>query len=429
MPINFNNKLIPVISIVVVLGLVFLLTKSCGPSTPVDTPMKVVPEPPSPEADSPADTIKTLTANVSELINEVDALRKDNATLRDERDEIESRLTAQFRSELRTSQTTAGHTSDISWQEFSLIEAQIADLTSAVERLADDQSIHNLPLNSRTNGVSSSAGLFVDSYKWVQPLDQTDSGDPLLAYKSESRATPKITIPQNATLVDATIMTALIGRVPIDGRVQDPMPFKVLTGTKNLAANGFSIKGLRGMVWSGWAVGDWTLACVTGHLNSVTYVFEDETIANHAIDGVGQADQALAWISDAHGVPCIGGERKTNAARLLIQQVLLNASKSAANSAAAFETTRSLDLLGGAHSQITGDFERYLLGQSLAEGAQSATQWLTARADQEFDAVYVPAGAQVAIHVNQEIHLDYDQGGRQLNYEKSVQVPYRDRLD
>ena len=32
------------------------------------------------------------------------------------------------------------------------------------------------------------------------------------------------------------------------------------------------------MVWSGTAVGDWTLSCVTGRLESVTFVFDDGTI-------------------------------------------------------------------------------------------------------------------------------------------------------
>ena len=56
------------------------------------------------------------------------------------------------------------------------------------------------------------------------------------------------------------------------------MPFKVITGKENLAANGLRIPGIEGMIWSGTAVGDWTLSCVTGKLESVTFVFEDGTI-------------------------------------------------------------------------------------------------------------------------------------------------------
>ena len=55
-------------------------------------------------------------------------------------------------------------------------------------------------------------------------------------------------------------MTALIGRVPIDGTVNDPYPFKVLIGPDNLTANGIDIPDVAGAVVSGTASGDWTLS-------------------------------------------------------------------------------------------------------------------------------------------------------------------------
>jgi integrating conjugative element protein (TIGR03752 family) len=61
-------------------------------------------------------------------------------------------------------------------------------------------------------------------------------------------------VPRNATLIGSTAMTALVGRVPIQGQVRDPMPFKVITGAENLAANGLRLPGVQGMVWSGTAV-------------------------------------------------------------------------------------------------------------------------------------------------------------------------------
>ncbi|MXW06539.1 MAG: TIGR03752 family integrating conjugative element protein, partial [Gammaproteobacteria bacterium] len=69
MPWKFNNKLIPVISVLAVLGVMFIVVKSCNNEVPQDPVMNFVPESPAPDADSPADTIKTLTANVGELIS------------------------------------------------------------------------------------------------------------------------------------------------------------------------------------------------------------------------------------------------------------------------------------------------------------------------------------------------------------------------
>jgi hypothetical protein len=41
---------------------------------------------------------------------------------------------------------------------------------------------------------------------------------------------PAYTLPRNSTLVGSTGMTALIGRIPIKGNVDDPYPFKVIVG-------------------------------------------------------------------------------------------------------------------------------------------------------------------------------------------------------
>lgn len=59
-------------------------------------------------------------------------------------------------------------------------------------------------------------------------------------------------------------MTALLGRVPINGTVTDPYPFKVLIGRDNLTANGIDLPDVEGAIVSGTASGDRTLSCVRG---------------------------------------------------------------------------------------------------------------------------------------------------------------------
>lgn len=51
---------------------------------------------------------------------------------------------------------------------------------------------------------------------------------------------PVYTLPEHSTLIGCRAMTAQLGRVPIDGKVTDPYPFKVLIGKDNLTA----IRGL-----------------------------------------------------------------------------------------------------------------------------------------------------------------------------------------
>ncbi|EGH18019.1 hypothetical protein Pgy4_34231, partial [Pseudomonas savastanoi pv. glycinea str. race 4] len=83
---------------------------------------------------------------------------------------------------------------------------------------------------------------------------------------------------QNSTLMGSVAMSALIGRVPVDGTVNDPYPFKVLIGPDNLTANGIDLPDVAGAVASGTASGDWTLSCVRGQIKSLTFVFNDGTV-------------------------------------------------------------------------------------------------------------------------------------------------------
>lgn len=118
-------------------------------------------------------------------------------------------------------------------------------------------------------------------------------------------------------------MTALIGRVPIDGSVNDPYPFKVLIGPDNLTANGIDIPDVASAVVSGTASGDWTLSCVRGQIRSVTFAFHDGTIRTEPEDGGRNSNRqqdsgsgnsstqdGLGWISDPYGIPCVSGERR-----------------------------------------------------------------------------------------------------------------------
>ena len=419
MPWKFNNKLIPIISVLAVLGVMFLVVKSCNNDVSEDPFMNFVPESPAPDADSPADTIKTLTANVGELISEVDALRRDHASLREERDDIEANIARQFAAEfrdLRQEQDIQASTSD-DWQR---IQDRIEEISSALEALALDSVPGSYQIgNDNVAGIEGIDTVVSSTYVWLNPLETEFSSSTYGGVASEANIDPVITVPINATLIDSTALTALIGRVPANGRVQDPMPFKVLTGNVNLAANGKTIEGIEGMMWSGWAVGDWTLSCVSGHVDSVTFVFSDGTIQSiESTQSSGDSNQALGWISDPFGNPCIPGERKSNASSYLLQQSLLNTSIAAGESAAALETTHTLNPTGAIQSYVTGDVSRYLLGNTLSGGLQSTSDWLTRRAEQEFDAVLLPAGHKVAIHVQQELQINYDREGRKLNHDQ-----------
>jgi integrating conjugative element protein (TIGR03752 family) len=445
-----SNRLLPIIGGTVAVMAIFVALKSCG-SDEVGRnrlAMQHVPRAPSPDVDTPAETIKTLTARVAELTNQVKALRKENDQLLQRDGEIENAVTARVKRELAEQRAREDEASA------SLLSA----LTQRIDELAGRVSSAGTGYIGATPtttpgpdipvglGLSGTPGTAVPVV-WVEPLDRAAQGErdtggfSGLARRTESllhkdtgsrkdSLTPKVepnepravyTVPRNATLIGSTAMTALVGRIPVKGKVQDPMPFKLLVGADNLAANGLAIPGIEGMVWSGTAVGDWTLACVTGRLTSVTFVFADGTIRTISSD-----DQAhpLGWISDERGIPCISGERITNAPAFLAQRMAVTALQAAADATAQAETTTTVSDSGTGITSVTGDAGPYVLGKTVTGGAAEIRRWLDERLEQSFDAVFVHPGVQLAVHVDQRLDIDYDPKGRKLSHAASLD-PYR----
>ena len=410
-----TSRLLPIIGGLALLVAFVVVMKSCSDSETEVASLASVPEAPSPDADSPADTIKTLTANVSELITEVETLRRDNNALRIEARERATEISNQVSREISTFNRDRVDDQRVRNSDLELLQQRIDELSSELE------SNYALLASANTQAIPlpEHLGLASPVYSWLAPIGQ-DATSALGSFDIETTpAKAVLTVPRNATLIDSTVMTALVGRVPLNGHVRDPMPFKVLTGAENLAANGLKIEDVHGMVWSGLAFGDWTLSCVSGRLDSVTFVFEDGSIRTISVatDSQSETQQSLGWISDEYGVPCLAGERKSNAGAYLSQQLGIGAMKAAAEATAAVETTNNLSILGASQNIVDGDIGNYVLGKTAAGAADATALWLAQRANQEYDAIFVPAGQKVAIHVDRELQIDLEQGGRKLSHE------------
>ena len=463
MAIATSNRLLPLIAGVVVLMLLFVTLKSCSNGSDDRLSLDAVPQAPVPDADTPADTIKTLTANVAAMTAEVEALRKDNLTLRNEnqrllssREQIEENVATRVKRELLSHEKGKDAQDRLDSGVLSSLTARVDALSQSLTQGKSAKGAGDIPVGLGFDGGGVSPG---DGMVWIEPLDVVDEegigekGNSLLhpvrqtasgALSSASEKAGDITsnlkttrqvytVPRNATLIGSTAMTALVGRVPIQGQVRDPMPFKVITGADNLAANGLTVPGVQGMVWSGTAIGDWTLSCVTGRLDSVTFVFDDGTIRTISSDDRGPQSggdkRPLGWISDEQGIPCISGEKKTNAPAFLTQRIGMMAVQAAADAAAAAETTTVVSESGAASNNVTGDTGTYVLGKAIAGGSDEVSKWLKERQAQSFDAVFVPAGTHVAIHIDVELPIDFDSKGRKLHHAKAIDPYHRTRLD
>jgi integrating conjugative element protein (TIGR03752 family) len=458
MLITNQNRLLPILATIVGLLLLLVLSKSCTDDDTDDVMLDSVPQASAPDADTPADTIKTLTANVAAMTAELQALREANASLGAYNEKL-------LKNSNEIEKTVAGKIEDAfasREEQQSLMNLQA--LSSLSERVdAVSEALTSYSVNLGNAEIPVGLGL-EDDYSssdlvWIEPLEysSSDVSDTYLEkagplnrsraekasqYRSDGSARsssdtnapkPVYTVPRNATLMGSTAMTALLGRVPVRGEVRDPMPFKVITGHDNLAANGLSVPGVEGMIWSGTAIGDWTLSCVTGRLESVTFVFDDGSIrtisSDDREDRSADANRPLGWISDARGIPCVSGQRKSNAAAFLTQRIGVKAIEAASEAAAASQTTTVIRDSGAITSNVGGDSGAFILGKTLADGSNEIAQWLLERQAQNFDAVFVPAGAQIAIHVDRELSIDLEPNGRRLSHATSSKNTISNRLD
>jgi len=453
-----RNRLLPLLAGILVVVVAFAGIRSCAPGEEQDLLLDAVPRASAPDADTPADTIKTLTANVSGMTSQLNALRQDNAALRREnRELIEDRtqIESSIVSRLQDMLDEQGGEPDAPG-----ITVALATLSARVDALAGRLRVEEPAMSSPDPDMPVGLGLDAeyardaeqDAQVWVESLereawqgrdgvmppgrpDRTWSVldrarpalEPLMERKSEEADEVKAevavyTVPRNATLIGSVGMTALVGRVPVQGQVQDPMPFKVITGSENLAANGLRVPGIEGMIWSGTAIGDWTLSCVTGQLESVTFVFEDGTIRTLSSDdsgsgGSGAGDtNSLGWISDAYGIPCVSGERKTNAPAFLAQRIGVMAMEAAGEAVAQAETTTLVNDSGVTSSVVSGKTGKYVLGKAASRGSDELAQWLRERQAQSFDAVFIPAGVELAVHVDHALSIDFQPDGRKLHH-------------
>lgn len=243
------------------------------------------------------------------------------------------------------------------------------------------------------------------------------------------------TLPQNSTLMGSVAMSALIGRVPVDGTVNDPYPFKILIGPDNLTANGIDLPDVAGAVASGTASGDWTLSCVRGQIRSLTFVFNDGTVRTFPApaeesNGGQNNNQAssngsqltiqggLGWISDPYGIPCIAGDRRSNAKEYLGNQSLITAAGAGiAKLLDADENNTSTVFSGnGASFGTTGTQGNSALGTILTGGVNDIRQWMNKLYGEAFAAVYVQPGVKVSVHLDQQLAIDYELKGRKVDY-------------
>ncbi|AMB86015.1 conjugal transfer protein [Pseudomonas agarici] len=427
------------------------------------------------DGDTPSDTLRTIVAESRQLKDQVTKALKNNDDLKQQNDELQKRLLGIDKNmdiKLQSAQDTLKQESQQQSQNM-LDTLQKQYNTLSHKQNTADSSGSDLPIGF---GVQPGDGQRFQGAPgldivWIDPQDATpidvngkpiptgsnqvangfnfptsfgpalDHGQnalssgvqnmaneisPLDARKQVSKI---YTLPQNSTLMGSVAMSALIGRIPIDGTVNDPYPFKVLIGPDNLTANGIDLPDVAGAVANGTASGDWTLSCVRGQIKSLTFVFNDGTVRTlpappeetNSSQNNNQNTGGLGWISDAYGIPCISGERKSNASQYIGSQVLITAAgagaasliKSDPNSSSFTNPqTGTIGTIGLSGSEA--------MSKIIGQGVNDVSSWVNKLYGQAFAAVYVQPGAKVAVHLDQQLAIDYELKGRKVNYNAGV---------
>ncbi|WP_238897620.1 TIGR03752 family integrating conjugative element protein [Achromobacter xylosoxidans] len=408
------------------------------------------------EGDTPRDTVATLVAQVKQLRTELQTALSDNKSQREENQRLRQRegaIDQRISSALEAERSNLRRDQQQAASERQQAEGLLADLQRRLDSIGRGDGHADLPVGlglrdgdeagmeggvrwvepddakqAEGRGSSSGATSFPTSFGPAQRTLETtaqtvaDAGARAAGVKS---AKPVYTVPTNSTLMGSVAMTALIGRVPIDGTVNDPYPFKVLVGPDNLTANGIDIPDVAGAVFSGTASGDWTLSCVRGQVRSITFVFHDGTVRTIPEDREGnqqgnqqqnQQGGGLGWISDPHGIPCVSGERRSNAQQYLGSQALITAA--GAGVASLIDSDSGQMSYVGADGSIgtVGISGQEAVGRILAGGVRDMSNWVNQLYGQAFAAVYVQPGAKVAVHLERPLAIDYDPEGRRVDH-------------
>ncbi len=242
---------------------------------------------------------------------------------------------------------------------------------------------------------------------------------------TKDESIPFYTINQNATLMSNATMTALVGIVPNNqGSVVDPIRFKVITGNSNIASNGLYIPGVKNIVWSGIAIGNREMSCVRGELHSVTFTFEDGTIrtinsqSDSGKDKLG--GRMLGYIATPNGNPCMPGRLISNAQDYLTDRMWASGFASAADGFAQTQTTTQTTDSGAVNQFFNGDTGDFVIANTLKGTLSELVDYLRERQRQAVDLVYINGGKDVVLHVETQLNIDYDPNGRKLDHANKI---------
>lgn len=399
-------------------------------------------------ADNKVEALKTMTADLVNVENENKQLQKNVQQLQDQNNtsvvNLKKTVALQMQQALAKIQT---ETRENQSNQKKLTNAKadqnqqyVVGGTNPYDDVNSFVWVSNLskPANIESSNNKISDNGFLNFVK----SDQNSSKGSLLHGKSDSfdqngsgkkdLVKPAYTVPVNATLTGAVLMTPLVGRIPIDGQLPSPYHFKLVLSSENLTANGYPMPGVKGAVMSGVASGDLLGSCSRGDIHSITFIFNDGTISTTQTKS---NDNSLGYISSQTGNPCIAGTFHSDAAIFLGAQMAFAGAEGYANAISDSQYMTSANSDGNNIRTLIGSANKAAIGQGGSAAAQAAQTWWNRRVQNSFDYVYVSNvdpktgnPMKVVVNISKQISINHDSNARKVSYENALQTN-NSRLD
>jgi len=201
-----------------------------------------------------------------------------------------------------------------------------------------------------------------------------------------------------------------------------------MIGVENMTANGIELpEEIQGMLYEGYAVGDWTLGCVRGWLTAATFVFDDGATVSAYANTQGArdtqsrfSDSAIGYLSDPFGNPCVSGLKVSDAPAYITANAGAAALAGYANALNADNQITQTNIgQDGGVSTIASVLEantQYATNQAYADAFSEGARWIRERQKQSFDAVYVKPGSSVVVNLQAELWIDQKRNARKVRY-------------
>ncbi|MFM2588236.1 TIGR03752 family integrating conjugative element protein [Vibrio sp. TBV020] len=408
-------------------------------------------------SDAPVDTLRTVSASYQQTQTAQAKLEAGLSEMKDEQEKQVSQLEAQVEqlgARLDTALTNLELATNASRQELQVRQQPIQDTlghthpASPYDELGIDSAKQGHQAWEEQESRTAQGQVLV----WTEPLDakQDEKGQwltPALKAmqtvgaqagdtfeQSSARfdndlGTPVYTLHRGSVLADSVSLTALMGRIPMNGQVTDPYPFSMIVGANNLMASGFTLPDIQGAIVTGTVTGDWSLSCVRGVVESIDFIRADGTILSYpeesgaidsGFDGSSIKTDELGFLADPNGNPCLSGVRISNAPQYLTTKGLLDAATAAANAASIAQKTVSVEG-NTTTSSLTGNAMKSAAGESAAAFTSTVSDFIQARMGSTFDIVYVEPGVSAAIHLRKPITLRAPNTPVRVNYATTTQ--------